>query len=254
MTNNSNGSEQSTPQAQIMPEDAAEQQGAPAQPARPRRHGLAPNRQLTPNIMKHSPSSEAFLTIRNLRPQRGPEPNPINLQLNLRQKMGIMGANGCGKSRLLMAIMQHIPYQGEILIDGKAITNDTLPKAQMVFQDVAASFNPKITLGSTKTDPSVNIEILMSLCHKLQLPARWEDMLPQQLPRTVLTSLALIRALSREPQLLLVDEPFAMGDMHWSQQCCQFLNEQNVAMIIVDHQQHFLNQCCHTIQQIPNET
>ncbi|MCP8352252.1 hypothetical protein [Candidatus Synchoanobacter obligatus] len=43
MTNNSNGSEQSTPQAQIMPEDAAEQQGAPAQPARPRRHGLAPN-------------------------------------------------------------------------------------------------------------------------------------------------------------------------------------------------------------------
>ena len=45
----------------------------------------------------------------------------INLNIKPRQNIVIMGANGCGKTTLLKAMLNLVDFRGNIAIDGKDI-------------------------------------------------------------------------------------------------------------------------------------
>ena len=76
----------------------------------------------------------------------------VTLNAYAGQTLGIIGESGCGKSTLVRTILQiHPASGGEVIFDGQDIlklrgeaARQNRRKIQMVFQDPAAAFNPKM--------------------------------------------------------------------------------------------------------------
>lgn len=129
----------------------------------------------------------------------------------------ILGPSGCGKSTLLfiMAGLEKAT-SGAITIDGRAVTDPGRDRG-MLFQQFAL-FPWRTARG--------NIEFGLEL-QKLDKATRWEktkhwlaimnlqdfaDMYPHQLSGGMQQRIAIARLLINDPEILLMDEPFAALD------------------------------------------
>lgn len=88
----------------------------------------------------------------------------VTFDLEAGTALGIVGDSGCGKSTLVRLIMRLIPSTaGTILLKGHDITHlneralrEVYRTMQMVFQQPAASFDPRRTLGDGIGEPLRN--------------------------------------------------------------------------------------------------
>ena len=81
--------------------------------------------------------------------------NNVSFCLDARKTIGIVGESGSGKSTLGKAIVNLLPYQGNILYDGLNIGSmapNKLKKLrkdiQIIFQDPFGSLSPRMTVGN----------------------------------------------------------------------------------------------------------
>lgn len=90
--------------------------------------------------------------------------NDVNLNVYKGKTLGIVGESGCGKSTFVrMVISLDKPNSGEILYHGKNLSDLSKKETwlnrqnmQMVFQDSLASFDPKMKIVDTLTEPLTN--------------------------------------------------------------------------------------------------
>ncbi|WP_433669455.1 nickel import ATP-binding protein NikE [Klebsiella michiganensis] len=154
----------------------------------------------------------------------------VSLALKSGETVALLGRSGCGKStlaRLLVGLES--PTQGSVCWRGESLSrlNRARQKAfrrdiQMVFQDAISAVNPRKTVREILREP---MRHLLSLTKAEQL-ARASDMLravdlddsvldkrPPQLSGGQLQRVCLARALSVEPQLLILDEAVSNLDL-----------------------------------------
>lgn len=141
----------------------------------------------------------------------------INLTIEEGEFISIIGPSGCGKTTLLSLISGLLhPTRGEILLDDKIIENPTPETGYMLQQDYLfpwLSIKDNITLGlmtmgkTAKEDMSLAFELLETL----GLSDKMEHF-PSQLSGGMRQRVALVRMLSTDPKLLLLDEPFSALD------------------------------------------
>jgi NitT/TauT family transport system ATP-binding protein len=131
----------------------------------------------------------------------------------------VVGPSGCGKTTLLKCIAGLLrPSAGEVLLRGSRVTG---PPEQMalVFQEYSRSLMPWM---------SVRNNVLLPLRHKKLSRAErrslvedalravglvgFMDRYPWQLSGGMQQRVAIARALAYQPQILLMDEPFASVD------------------------------------------
>ena len=131
----------------------------------------------------------------------------------------VVGPSGCGKTTLLKCIAGLLrPSAGEVLLRGDRVTG---PPEQMalVFQEYSRSLMPWM---------SVRNNVLLPLRHKKLSRAErrslvedalgavglvgFMDRYPWQLSGGMQQRVAIARALAYQPQILLMDEPFASVD------------------------------------------
>jgi branched-chain amino acid transport system ATP-binding protein len=129
--------------------------------------------------------------------------------------VGLLGANGAGKSSLLKSIIGLLPpRQGEIYIDGRAtrgepawrsISNSTVlvPEGKMIFADMTVRENLLIG-GYRNPDRALQLDIVLERFPKLRERI---NQLGGTLSGGEQQMLALGRALMARPKLLLLDEP-----------------------------------------------
>src|SRR5690625_861500 len=138
----------------------------------------------------------------------------------------VMGLSGSGKSTLLRCLnMLNVPTDGDIYIDGKNIVNcshDELTKIRqekiaMVFQHFGL-FDHRTVLSNVaydleirKMDKERRREIAMKNIEVVGLKG-YEDQYPQQLSGGMQQRVGLARALTNDPDILLMDEPFSALD------------------------------------------
>jgi len=129
----------------------------------------------------------------------------------------ILGASGCGKTTLLRLIAGlDTARSGSIILDGEEITG-TSPKVGFVFQEY--SLFPWRTVidniafglemrGVSREDRYMVAEWYLDLINLMQ----FKDSYPSELSGGMRQRVAVARALTLDPSLLLMDEPFGALD------------------------------------------
>jgi NitT/TauT family transport system ATP-binding protein len=141
----------------------------------------------------------------------------INLQVRLGEFLCIVGPSGCGKSTLLHLIAGlHQQTSGEVLVDNAPVRGPGTDRI-LIFQELGLF--PWLTVGQ-----NVEFGMRMKALAKVEREAKARDYLRlvhlQQFKESYIHQLsggmrqrvALARALATEPDVLLMDEPFAALD------------------------------------------
>lgn len=164
----------------------------------------------------------AFLDINNVSKTFGKTTavKDFNLQIAKGELVSFLGPSGCGKTTTLRMVAGfEMPTQGEIIIDGKDVTN--VPPNQrpvgMVFQ--AYALFPNMTVASNigfgmkiqkkpQNEIDERVNEMLDLIHMPGFGPRY----PHQLSGGQQQRVALARALALRPEVLLLDEPLSALD------------------------------------------
>ena len=163
----------------------------------------------------------------------------VDLILHRGETLGLVGESGCGKSTLgRTALLLEEPTAGTITFDGVELTELDAGKLrqmrrrmQMVFQDPAASLNPRKTvkaiLGTPvrlsgawdrRTGPAELLELVGLSRDSL-------DKYPHQFSGGQKQRIGIARALASKPDVIIADEPVASLDVSMQAQILGLLSE-----------------------------
>jgi len=174
--------------------------------------------------------------------------DPILSNISFHVKKGeivsIMGQSGCGKSTLLNVIGGFIqPDRGTVLFQG-ALVNRPSRKCVMLSQDYGLlpwrSVLKNVELGLEELSIPVRERRERALQY-LRLVGLEEnrEMFPHQLSGGMQQRVAIARALAIQPELLLMDEPFASLDTfnryHLQDELLRIQRREKTTVIVVTH-------------------
>jgi multiple sugar transport system ATP-binding protein len=168
--------------------------------------------------------------------------------------LSVLGPSGCGKSTLLRLIAGlESPDSGEVLFDGM-VMSETAPaerKIGMVFQDYA--LYPNLTSRENvlswflfrKRTPELDLEAREKYRRTAELLGveleQLMDRMPTKLSAGEKQRVAIGRCITRDPRLLLLDEPFSNLDAKlrskYRTQLRTLLSRYGVTTVFVTHDQ-----------------
>lgn len=141
----------------------------------------------------------------------------VNLKVEDGDFVCLVGPSGCGKSTLLRIIAGlETPDEGQVLFDGKPLTT-TGPERIMVFQEGAlfpwlkVQDNVEFGLKMAGIPKEERDQISKRYLDMMQL-TKFADSFTYQLSTGMKQRVAIARALVMDPDVLLMDEPFASLD------------------------------------------
>ncbi len=173
----------------------------------------------------------------------------VSFEIEQGKLIGLLGPSGSGKTTILRMIagLEH-PDSGDILIDGVRVNDISASKRNIgfVFQSYAlfrymsVFDNVAFGLKVQKKNKNEIKERVLELIKLVGL-AGMEHRYPSQLSGGQRQRVAFARALAPNPQLLLLDEPFAAIDAKVRQELRSWLKEMinkvGVTSIFVTHDQ-----------------
>lgn len=182
------------------------------------------------------------------------------------ETMGLVGESGCGKSITALTIMGLIDpraeISGEAYYQGKDLFKMTRKERHallghemaMIYQDALSSLNPAMLIRSqmkqlTKRGGTRSAEELLELVGLD--PKRTLDSYPHDLSGGQRQRVLIAMALTRDPQLVIADEPTTALDVTVQKQVIDLLNELRnklgFAMIFVSHDLALVAEVAHKI-------
>lgn len=158
----------------------------------------------------------------------------------------ILGPSGCGKSTLLKSVGGYVPpVEGKILLDGKAIHSPG-PDRVFIFQEFDQllpwkTVEENIVFALTaagKYHRTEALERARLYLNKVNL-SKFADSYPHTLSGGMKQRAAIARALAMEPQMLLMDEPFAALDaltrVRMQEELIELCSETKATILFVTH-------------------
>ena len=178
----------------------------------------------------------------------------ISFSVKANENLSIIGPNGCGKTTLLRAAMNILPFRGSITMDGKPYSsmrrNEISLKIAMLSQNVGIYFAytvfDTVMMGrylhikdrfSGKPSKEDIIVVMQSLEAVNLLTEK--DIEITKLSAGQLQRVFLARTLAQEPKLILLDEPTSHLDLKCQVEIVEYLkkwsSEGNRAVVGVLH-------------------
>ena len=140
----------------------------------------------------------------------------IDLEVRRGEFFAILGPSGCGKSTLLHAMDGLASAEGVLRVNGRPVTGPGLDRG-VVFQDYALfpwrTVLENVSFGlEIKRLPAIERTRIARDHLELVGLAGFEERYPAQLSGGMKQRVAIARALAFDPDVLLMDEPFAALD------------------------------------------
>ncbi len=173
------------------------------------------------------------------------------------QTLGIVGESGSGKSTLALALLNLLPYSGEVSVGGRAWGRDNAlalrRQLQVVFQDPFSSLSPRLTVGEIVGEGlEVHFPALNPAQRRTQVVAVLErvglseerfpallERYPHEFSGGQRQRIAVARALVVQPQVLVLDEPTSALDATMARQVLELLQqlqrEEGLSYVLITH-------------------
>ncbi|MCT2024809.1 dipeptide/oligopeptide/nickel ABC transporter permease/ATP-binding protein [Dermabacter hominis] len=190
----------------------------------------------------------------------------VNFTIRPGETMGLVGESGSGKSVTSMAIMGLLPktanVRGTATLEGKNLLEMNTRQLNemrgremaMIYQDALSSLNPSMLIKSqmaqlTKRGGTRSAEELLELVGLD--PKRMLKSYPHELSGGQRQRVLIAMALTRDPKLVIADEPTTALDVTVQKQVVELLNhlreELGFAMLFVSHDLALVAQLAHKI-------
>lgn len=180
----------------------------------------------------------------------------VSLAVEKGETLGIVGESGCGKSTLASLMIRLEPVSGgQIFLDqlelSKLSEKELKPvrsRIQIVFQDPYSSLNPRFTVRQIIAEPmrvlgkwsqaEIDAKVL-SLLEKVGLSKDHLDRYPHEFSGGQRQRLSIARALTTDPEILILDEPTSALDVSVQAQVLNLLvklqQELGLTYIFISH-------------------
>lgn len=188
--------------------------------------------------------------------------NDVNCVLNKGEVFAIVGESGCGKSTVAHSIMNLLPggneeITGKIIFKDKDLRECTRPEMEkirgkeigMIFQNPLDSLNPVYTVGDQTAEAILLDNVskeeawnrVLKLFKDVKMPDAEERMksFPHELSGGMRQRIMIAMMLSRNPELLIADEPTTALDVTIEAQILEIMKELkrqfNTAIMLITH-------------------
>ena len=158
------------------------------------------------------------------------------------ETLGLVGESGCGKSTAGRVILQLYPATaGKVTFKGRdlmTLSKEELrkqrPQMQMIFQDPQDSLNPRMTVGSTISEPLVEHgkfkgkerrERVEQLLESVGMNREFTNRYPHEFSGGQRQRIGIARALALSPEFIICDEPIAALDVSIQAQVVNLLED-----------------------------
>jgi lipopolysaccharide transport system ATP-binding protein len=195
----------------------------------------APFRKLRSRGKVDTQSADAFWAIQN-----------VNFTVNQGEMVGVIGRNGAGKSTLLKVLSRITePTTGRALLKGRVAS----------LLEVGTGFHPELTgrenvylngsiLGMTKAEIDRKFDEIVDFSEVekfLDTPVKWYS-------SGMYVRLAFAVAAHLDPEILIVDEVLAVGDVQFQKKCMgkmqQVASGQGRTVLFVSHNMTAIQRLC----------
>lgn len=165
----------------------------------------------------------------------------INLAIEKNEIISIIGPSGCGKSTLLRIIAGlDKEYSGKVEINGQPIQGPGKGKG-VIFQEHRLfpwlTVEDNIYANLNKEDKAVQ-QRLAEVIALVKLGG-FEKSYPKELSGGMSQRVAIARALMRDPEILLLDEPFGALDAftrrHMQDSLLDIFKKSNITILLITH-------------------
>ena len=167
--------------------------------------------------------------------------NGVSLEIDSGETVALIGESGSGKSTLArLALRLHEPDSGSVCFDGNDLRGlgrkqlrQLRSQMTIVFQEPAASLNPRQRVGSIIGEPLVIHERDLSAAdrharvaqalERVALPDAYAERYPHELSGGQQQRVGIARAIVTKPKFIVLDEPTSSLDLSVRAQILQLL-------------------------------
>src|SRR6266567_8519255 len=199
----------------------------------------------------------------------------VSLHVGQGETVGIVGESGSGKTVTALSIMRIVPppgqiVQGRIIFQNRNILNETEEVMRRlrgkeigyIFQDPTSTLDPVYTVGQQLSEVLMrhqNLDKTTAFSRAVELlrlveipdPEVRINQYPHELSGGTKQRIAIARALSCNPSLLLADEPTTALDVTIQAQILELMkglkNRFNMAMVLISHDLGVVAETCDRI-------
>jgi len=174
--------------------------------------------------------------------------NDVNFEINKGDKVGIIGRNGAGKSTLLKVLSRITePTTGKIHINGRIAS----------LLEVGTGFHPELTgreniylngaiLGMSRKEIKAKFDEIVAFAEV----EKFLDTPVKRYSSGMYVRLAFSVAAHLEPEILVVDEVLAVGDVEFQKKCLGKMSEvskEGRTILFVSHNMNAIEQLCDNV-------